>query len=344
MSKAKRLAIWIALACIAAGVAVAFAAWGASGFDLSRMETMKWERKSYEVDQPFAHIQIEGMSNTVRLVPAQDGKCRVVCSESEKISHTVSVEQGTLTIVSHDRRRWYEHIGVFWGVQSELSTTVYLPQREYEDLSIQCASGDVSVPADFTFTMVQIKTASGEIEYAAPAKGDVTLHAVSGDIDAAGLTARALELHTTSGDVDLSQSQADSLSVQSTSGTVKLRSVRAAGAADVTTVSGEIELEYLQAQDITLRSTSGDVELEDVTASAGLDIKTVSGEIGLARSDAQTLRLKSTSGDVSGTLRSGKLFQTHTTSGDIRVPNSSPDAGLCEITTTSGDIHLRLSE
>jgi hypothetical protein len=48
-----------------------------------------------------------------------------------------------------------------------------------------------------------------------------------------------------------------------------------------------------------------------------------------------------TTGDVSGSLRTDKIFNVQAT-GDVNVPKSGT-GGLCDITTTTGDIHIRVS-
>ena len=60
--------------------------------------------------------------------------------------------------------------------------------------------------------------------------------------------------------------------------------------------------------------------------------------------DGGEINIKTTSGDVKGSLRSEKQFVTHTTSGDIRVQDSSFAAEKCTISTTSGDIRFTIEQ
>ena len=341
MRKAKKIALVIALACVAAGAAISLSALTVIGFDISRLNTMKFENNTYQVEESFSNIRIEGAECDVRLVPSQTGACTVVCSEGKNISHTVAVDGDTLKITRTDGRKWYERIGIYWG---SMSVTVYLPERAYGDLSLKNLSGDITVPGDFTFSRAEVHSTSGEIEYAAATDRELTLKTTSGDLTVRDLTAGALDVRSTSGEAEISNVTADSLTAATTSGDVVIRSAGISGDAAIETVSGEIELELVCVQTMSARSTSGEVELSDVIAAGHLEIETVSGEIGLERSDAETLWIKSTSGDVSGTLLSEKRFTTHTTSGTVNVPNiASPAAGTCEITTTSGNIRIKLA-
>ncbi|MGN1004020.1 MAG: DUF4097 family beta strand repeat-containing protein [Oscillospiraceae bacterium] len=320
MKRAKKITLLIALACVAAGAAISLGALAVIGFDVSRLNTMKFENNTYQVEESFSHIRIEGAECDVRLLPSRNGACTVVCSEGKNISHTVTVDGDTLKITRTDSRKWYERMGIYWG--DEMSVTIYLPERVYGDLFIRSVSGDITVPVGFTFTQSEIVNTSGEIAYAAGTESSLTLKTTSGDLTVRDLTAGALE-------------------IRSTSGEVTIHSAVVSGDVVVETVSGEIELEGVNAQAMSIQSTSGDVELADTVAAGHIEIKTVSGEIELERSDAETLRIKSTSGDVSGSLLTEKRFTTHTTSGSVNVPNiASPAAGTCEITTTSGNIRL----
>ncbi|MGN0968800.1 MAG: DUF4097 family beta strand repeat-containing protein [Oscillospiraceae bacterium] len=342
MKKAKKTALVIALACVAAGAVISLGALAVIGFDVSRLNTMKFETNTYQVEESFSNIRIEGAECAVRLLPSQTDACTVVCSEGKNISHTVAVDGDTLKITRTDNRKWYECMGIYWG--DEMSVTVCLPGRVYGDLFIRSMSGDITVPGDFTFSRAEIINTSGEIDYAAATGNALTLKTTSGDLNVRDLTAGALEVRSTSGKMEISNVKADSLTAVTTSGDVVIRSAGVGGGVAVETVSGEIGLERVNAQTVSVQSTSGEVELTDTVAAGRVEIETVSGEIELERSDGETLWIKSTSGDVSGTLLTEKRFTIHTTSGTVNVPNvASPSAGTCEIITTSGNIRIKLS-
>lgn len=338
MSKAKKNATVLALICIAAGLAISLAVFSVIGFDVSRLNTMKFETNTYDVTERFSDIRVEGAECDIRLVPSQTGACTVVCTEGEKISHTVTVKDGTLTVTRTDQRRWYERIGVYWG---EMSVTVQLPAGAYGNLYIKSVSGGIKVPDGFTFARAEVYSTSGEIDYAADTEQDLILKTTSGELSAGGLAAGTAEVRSTSGDVTIhSVGLRGDLAVETVSGEIGLEGV-SAQAASIQSTSGEAKLRNVSTTGrMSVRTASGDVRLTDVAASAPMEVQTVSGEVKLERSDAQTLWIKTTSGDVSGTLLTGKRFVTQTTSGDVRVPDSSPQGGTCEITTVSGDIHI----
>ena len=127
----------------------------------------------------------------------------------------------------------------------------------------------------------------------------------------------------------------------------------------VHTVSGGIQIEGLECAEMNLDATSGGIRLTDVrvfsgpayrtlddgSANAGLlSARTVSGGIRLDGVDAERLDLHTVSGGIKGTLRSGKMFEASSVSGRVRVPESTPGAGICRASTTSGGISITVEE
>ena len=115
--KSGRKALLVAAILILAGIVISAAALAAAKFDFGEMNTMSIVSKTYSVDKDFSDISVISAKCSVKLLPSEDGKCKVVCTESEngRFYHTVSVSNDTLKIEQHDERRWYEHIGIFFG-------------------------------------------------------------------------------------------------------------------------------------------------------------------------------------------------------------------------------------
>lgn len=341
MRKGTKIAVAAALICMVSGAVIVACTLAAVSSDFSRLNTVRFDTNTYEVKESFSNIRINGAECDVRLAPAQDDTCKVVCSESDKLFHTVTVDDGTLTITRTDEREWYKNIGVYWD---ETSITVYLPAREYTDLFIKSLSGDISVPGDFTFSQAEIYNTSGEIEYSAVTGHGLTVQTTSGDLSVRNLTAGEVKAQSTSGTIEISNVTVSDIHAVSTSGDVTIQSSETKNGILIETVSGEIELEHLNPLFVTAYSSSGDIDLSNVLAAGQMEIETVSGEIELERCDAQDLTIRSVSGDVSGTLLSEKWFTTNTTSGSVNVPQAvSLPAGTCEVHTASGNIYFKLA-
>ena len=108
------------------------------------------------------------------LKPAEDGKCTVVCFEEENRKHGVSVIDGTLTINPVDKQDFSLHFGVYTR-NSEI--TVFLPESAFSDLRIATDTGDINIPADFTFDSIAINGDTTDVTCR-----NLTLEGTTGDI------------------------------------------------------------------------------------------------------------------------------------------------------------------
>lgn len=324
MRPSKKKALRFALICVTAGLLISFIALASLNFSFFEMGTMEHAANTYTVTDSFTNIKVWGAECDVRLIPSEDGTCTVLCSETDRVTHNVSVKNGTLTIERTDDRKWYEHIGFTWSYWGPMEVVISLPERAYGDLDVRTASGKVEIPGDFSFGSAKVDGTSGDVRFTAAVDGELRLKTVSGDIQASGMRPETLTITSTSGDITL-----DTIAV---------------GAAFACkTVSGSQTVTDLTCRSAALNTTSGDVTVSDLIASEDIRMEAVSGTLSLTRCDADTLWLKTTSGDVNGTLRTEKTFVTHTTSGSVRVPGST-SGGSCEVKTVSGDIRFDIAD
>lgn len=321
MKKSKKILIITAVAMLIIGCLIAFLALLSFNFDFSKINTVNPLTETYDVDESFQNINIEDTECDVNLIPAENEECIVICNESDKIRHSVTVENGTLKIKRIDNRQWYEHIFVFFWGETEIN--LYLPQNEFENLYIKSVSGNIEIPEKFTFDAAEITTTSGDVEFLSQAYNDIKIQTVSGDVYVGETTAKNINAQSTSGDITISSATAkDEIKVKS--------------------VSGNIELSDTKCQSISSITTSGDHKFSNFIAKTNADFESVSGNIDMYQIDAQTLNILTTSGDVTGTILTDKIFDVKTTSGNINVPPSGM-GGNCKIKTTSGDIELEIT-
>lgn len=253
---------------------------------------------TYPVSGSFTRIQLTDTAFDIFFRPSEDGSARVVCREAENLPHTVKVENGVLTITAAKSLTPY-----FYREDLEPSVTVYLPDADYESLTVQLTSGDVLAASGLRFGAVQISVTSGDAECYAAVSGTLSIDTSSGDIELSGQSAGSVQLHTTSGD---------------------------------------IEVKGLQAASFAAVSTSGDIDLSRVQVQGELRAETTSGDIEIEASDAASLTLKSTSGDIEAELLSPKNFKISGGRGRVQAPASNPAAGLCTVEASSGEIQLRV--
>lgn len=269
-----------AIALILVGAILFTWALAALDFDFYKLSTERYETNTYEVRERFDNISIDVTTTQVKFALSEDGSCKIVCHETEKVKHSATVQDGTLVIDTVDTRRWYDHIGISFG---GMKMTVYLPRSEYASLLIETDTGDVEIPRGFFFESISIDSSTA----------DITCQACA------------------------------------------LKSI------DINTDTGDIKLIDVKCEETNLESDTGDITFTRVVAAESLRAETSTGDVRFENSDAVFIVVETNTGDVTGTLRSNKEFICETDTGDIDVPKTT-SGGLCEITTDTGDISIRI--
>jgi len=180
--------------------------------------------------------------------------------------------------------------------------TVYLPDLDNITLTIKVSTGDVKLPSDFTFESISISGSTCHVKCFASSINQTKIHVSTGDIIIENATAKNYDLHVST------------------------------GYAKITNVNCE---------NIVSTGSTGDIKLNNVIASEKISIERSTGKVKVYRCDANELKIITSTGDVEGTLLSDKVFIVKSSTGDIDVP-SSITGGRCEITTSTGDIEVRV--
>lgn len=308
----KSTAIWliVASAIILFGLLLLVFAMSLDGWSFD-----KREETIYEISEDFTNISITLDTDDVFFTPSPDGTKKVVCLEDKNLGHTVSVEGGTLKIGVDDNRKWYNHIFNF----GETSVTVYLPESEYNLLSIDSDTSDVSIPNNFKFGSIDIELSTGDARCYASTVGDV-------------------KIRTSTGRISLADASFSSLLLKASTGDISLSAVKC-GDINISVSTGEIKLTNVSCKSLTAEANTGDVEMINVIASGAFAILTDTGDVDFEASDAAEIYIETDTGDVSGTLLSEKVFFYKTDTGDVQLPETTK-GGICKIITDTGDIEI----
>lgn len=318
--KATKIAIVVSIFLVVIGTITAIAGLFALGFDMTRLSNLAPVTHTYVLDGEIKNISVEAVETSVKILPSEDEKAKVVSRESDKIYHRVNLTEETLSINRIDERKWYEFIGII--VDNDMELEIYLPKRDYENLYINSVSGNIFIPKDFTFEEAEIKTVSGDTEFVAKVKKEFNVETVSGMVNVGNVASNELYISSISGRIDL-------------------KSIESEHSIGVKTVSGYISMEDISAKKITAESMSGRIAFDNVVAFDEIYAESISGSINLNKSDASTLKLKSTSGNIIGNLLSEKIFVADTVSGNITLPEVQK-GGRCEVKTISGNIQISI--
>lgn len=216
------------------------------GFNINRFaQEVSYNQVTYHPEGDFDSVDVSDVEANVRILPATDGACSVVCDETSRRSCIVEVEGGALTV--RREKKWYDYIVNISLARQKL--TIYLPEGEYARMQVKSVSGDV-----------RIEGVGAE---------EIGLRTVSGGIDLEGVALGALDAETTSGAVRMRDSVATGdVRVQTVSGGIRLDGCDASNF-DLKTVSGSIQGELLRGKAFSVRSVSGAVDVPESEVDQG---------------------------------------------------------------------------
>lgn len=322
MKKSTKILLITASAFVLAGLMVFAVAMSMVNWDFDRLNNLKYETNTYVIKEKFDHIHIESKTDDIIFRLSDDGTCKVVCYEQEKMKHLAEVNEKTLEISVNDTREWYEHIGLFSFDSAQ--TTVYLPKKSYNSLSINTSTGDIEMPGDFIFNSISITGSTGDVNCNASSNELTKIDLSTGNMTINGASSGKMQLCATTGDI-------------------RVESILCKGDLSVDVSTGKVLLSDVKCNSFNSGGSTGDIDLKNLIASQTFSLERSTGDIILDGCNAEELFIKTDTGDVTGTLLSDKVFITDTSTGNISVPKTIT-GGKCEITTSTGDIRISIKE
>jgi len=256
-----RTKIWlIVAACLILVGAILFGgALSAMNWDFTKLSTDKLETNRYELTEDFQNITLTTVTADVTFLPATDGKTTIICTEWENQKHSVTVEDGMLTIKMVDTRPWYHYIFNLHFGSPKL--TVYLPNGEYGDLTVKATTGDI-----------EIKNLIVDA---------INLHLTTGDAKLTDLSCTRLSLDATTGDAALKNViTTGSLKLKATTGDVKFDGCDAADIF-IKLTTGDVTGNLLTGKIFTVKTTTGDIDVPPSSGTGKCQITATTGDVRL---------------------------------------------------------------
>lgn len=276
-----------------------------------------------------------------KLLPSENGTCRIECMESEKICYSVTTENNVLHIECADRRTLFSRYK-FSKAQRHATVRVYLPQGTYKSLEAETTSGDIAIPAGYAFDTASLQSTSGDIACCAECSL-LSIETTSGDIALKNAKCSTIELCSTSGDITLENVQSSKKThAETTSGKVQFINLETTEL-EIHTASGKVSLEDTSSAVLHVDTISGEIDLTRVVSSNSMEIGTISSNIHLESCDSESLSFESRSGSIIGTLNTGKNFYITSRNNKVDVPFNS-GTGTCKVSTLSGSIRVKIAE
>lgn len=339
MKKTIAISLIVAGALVLVGAGLFAGAMSAAEWDFGALQTTEYEPVTYEVTEDFSDISIQTIESSIEFRTALDGKCKVECMESEHLTYSVSVQDGTLKITTSDTRQWYHNIGIFNTQRQNM--VVYLPMVVYESMQIESNTGTVQAPSELLFGDVRVKLNTGMLKWESGVAHSMSVETDTGFVQIKNVNMDGtLSVKTDTGRADVNGVVAQSIQVETKTGKAIVTDAIVKDTLNVKTNTGNAELSSCRAVDVFVQTNTGKAKLADVVASGKVDINTDTGDVVLDGSDAAEIKINTNTGDVKGTFLTPKIIYTQTDTGRVDVPRST-SGGICEITTDTGDISIQ---
>ena len=331
----------IGIVLFAVGCALALFAFASEGFNPANFG-VQYETNIRTVYPNFKRVKIEVGTSDVRIERSSDEECRVVCLDSEKVTHQVYEIGTTLCVQQKDSRRWYDYIFSTLSFRSP-NVIIYLPDDKYYTIDVTTDTGDMFISEDITVDSIAVTTDTGDVEIDASAKTTISVKTNTGDIEVSGSTVEEVFLESDTGDVEVSDMKiARELKVSTETGDIDIKAIKctatmaSAGSGDKTNT---IHISAV----INVETETGDVYFDDVLVSGNTNITTDTGDVELYGFESSRTDITTDTGDVLVTFRKNKTVIATTRTGDIDVPEDM-SGGNCYINTDTGDITVRIKK
>ena len=336
----KTTAKWMLAAALLTviGIAIGFSSFAAAGFDFNIFNTRDFTKNTYTLTESFNNLAFTTDTADIVFIPTDDGTARVECYEFEDELHGVRIEDGTLKVTKPENTYL---TGIVSFTVTSPKITVFIPEGELGTLKIETSTGDVCIPADFSFESIDVLTSTGDCELYSSSKSYV-------------------KCSTSTGDVFISGVNTDILDVKAHTADVTVSAVNCKGNASIVTTTGDLKVNTLVASSLFTSASTGDVDIEGATVAKGFTVERSTGDVTLKRCvagsftvttdtgdvtfeacDCAALSVTTSTGDVCGSLFSPKIFSANSKTGNVRIPTGQI-GGLAVINTSTGDIYFEI--
>ena len=315
MKKLVIFAIIFGFILLVAGAAVA-----AIGYKYYRVDKMV--DNTIELTELYGNIDIKLKTTNIQLIKSAEPMTKLVIKETKKVIHSAEVSDNTLKITVDDQRKWFEKIFNFNDYK--IKVDAYIPEANFESLVINSETGDITIPADFTFEKANIKASTGNIHFS-------------------GNVSKDLEVKTSTGNINISDVKPQNLIAKASTGNIVLNKVEVEEKITINGSTGNATLNDSKSKDLSINLSTGNIKLINYVASNDMELIVSTGNIKFENSDANTIYAKASTGDIKGTLLTGKSFDAESDTGKVTVPVGST-GGLCKLRTDTGRILIELAE
>lgn len=293
---------------------------GVEAFTFSSVDVNEKQEVSAE---GVKNIVIDSPSIDVNVTPGNSDDIQVefsgkVGKKSKSLYNLDIDENGDTVEITMEKENKFQFMMFNF---TKVSLNVEVPEKVYEKLQINAASGDIVVD-EVIANELTIETHSGDIDVKnGESIGELIVKASSGDVMVNDVVVEGkLEIKTSSGDIIANDNLAKEIELLASSGDISTTNLNSK-VVTINTSSGDIEVEADEVTgDLVLEASSGDIDVEFLRtpASLAVDFKGGSGD-GVATIDGMEFSEK-TEHRIIGEIGSGEYkLNARTSSGDFKV-------------------------
>ncbi len=147
-----------------------------------------------------------------------------------------------------------------------------------------------------------------------------------------------ISVKSSTGHINIGNISADTLDLSVSTGKITVTDADCAGDVKVSVSTGKTNLTDVKCKSLTSSGNTGDISLKNVIVAKKLSLARTTGDVKLDACDAAEILIKTNTGDVKCSLLSDKHYTAQTSTGKIDVPTITSGGGICDITTSTGDI------
>lgn len=276
MNKMKKIWLSISACLLGLGVIIFSVAMTSIGWDFTKLSTRRFETNEYKIGENFNDISIKTATADVVFALATDGQCKVQCYEYEKEKHAVSVQNSTLCINLVDEKSFLDNIGFNF---TSPKITVYLPNAEYNALTIRASTSDIEIKKEISFNDIDIAVSTGDV-YVKDIKVDALKISVStGDIEVIDVFCKTFTSTGSTGDTYLRKVIVEGkMFIERSTGDIELNGCDA-GEIFIETDTGDVEGTLLSEKVFVVKTDTGDKRVPNTTSGGRCEITTDTGDI-----------------------------------------------------------------
>ena len=236
MIKNKKVIIIMVLSLII-GVSVCLCVFIVNGFSFNMLNAVEFESKSHEITQAFTDIEIDVSTDDIKIIKSEDGNSKIVCQDSDKITHEVAVQDGKLTIKEKDERKLLDYMALNF---QRREIYVYLSESEYKDIIVNVSTGDVVIDG-VNFENIKSEGSTGDITIKnLNATASIMVKRSTGSVYFENFDAGEINITVSTGNVTGSLTTEKIFDCQTSTGTISVPESASGGKCKITTSTGDI--------------------------------------------------------------------------------------------------------